>query len=321
MTDALLSTAALFEELERLDKQPAGAKRQTSLWTLLSKAKSGDDFQVALDFVLDHHLATAAEVYQMRLRCDGDSNKIDVQTRFRWNEIDSSQLVWIEPGPYLVGPKNEPATSIGFYLARYPVTNEQFKIFIDATGYRPSLEHPNNDKFLSHWDGSEPTSEQLQEPVVFVSMIDSWHYCKWANLELPTEWLWEKAARGSDGRRYPWGSNEHFHKLAHVRKNTVAKVTEYEHVRSPYGCHQMLGNVSEWCRPQKKRGAQPEAWEEPKFDGIAPSGNETGMAILRGSAFIRNSSKTISSFHRRRLAVTGRNYWTGFRTAYFPSQK
>ena len=103
------------------------------------------------------------------------------------------------------GPDRRPATSPAFSLARYPVTNARFATFLSETGYEPPEKHPNNERFLMHWSNGAPPKGKEDHPVVFVSYVDALAYCRWAGLMLPTEWLWEKAARGADGRIYPWG--------------------------------------------------------------------------------------------------------------------
>ena len=85
------------------------------------------------------------------------------------------------------------------------ITNAQFANFLAATGYTPHQEHPDNELFLQHWGEEGPPRGLEQHPVVWVSYLDAVAYCQWAGLTLPTEWLWEKAARGPDGRPYPWG--------------------------------------------------------------------------------------------------------------------
>src|SRR5262249_52705776 len=120
------------------------------------------------------------------------------------NPIDESEMIWIPPGPFVVGKDRRRAECKGFSLGRFPVTNAQFLRFIEETNYVPH----DPDLFLTHWNGSRKLTKAMAEcPVIHVSYIDALHYCKWAGLTLPTEWLWEKAARGPDGRDYPWGDD------------------------------------------------------------------------------------------------------------------
>ena len=89
-----------------------------------------------------------------------------------------------------------------FYIDKYPVTNADFKKFLDATHY-----HPKDDlNFLKDWkDGAYPEG-WANKPVTWVSIEDAREYAKWAGKRLPHEWEWQFAAQGNDGRRFPWGN-------------------------------------------------------------------------------------------------------------------
>jgi gamma-glutamyl hercynylcysteine S-oxide synthase len=89
-----------------------------------------------------------------------------------------------------------------FYIDKYPVTNAEFKKFLDATHY-----HPKDDlNFLKDWkDGNYPSGWD-KKPVTWVSIEDARAYAKWAGKRLPHEWEWQFASQGTDGRIYPWGN-------------------------------------------------------------------------------------------------------------------
>ena len=139
-----------------------------------------------------------------------------------------------------------------------------------------------------------------------------------------TEWLWEKAARGSDGRELPWGSpnlvggldyRARSSKLAQVQKKSTCAVGEHSAVRNPYGCEDMVGNVSEWCMPgEVDVGAIPESWpvDNPEADG-APQ-----CASVRGSAYMRKTWTRMESHNQRQLQANHRTNWVGFRPALLP---
>ena len=89
-----------------------------------------------------------------------------------------------------------------FYIDKYPVTNAEFKKFLDATHYHPTDDH----NFLQDWtDGTSPAGWE-NKPVTWVSLEDARAYAQWAGKRLPHEWEWQYAAQGTDGRLYPWGN-------------------------------------------------------------------------------------------------------------------
>ena len=89
-----------------------------------------------------------------------------------------------------------------FYIDRYPVSNTQFKAFLDATRY-----HPRDDlNFLKDWKNGTYPEGWANKPVTWVSLEDARAYAAWAGKRLPHEWEWQYAAQGTDGRLYPWGN-------------------------------------------------------------------------------------------------------------------
>src|SRR5262249_38254302 len=134
---------------------------------------------------------------------------------------DGVEMIWIPPGPFFVGPDRRPAASEGFSLARHPVTNAQFQPFLNETDYEPPFDDPQPESFLHHWMEYGLPKGLEDHPVVWVSFADALAYCRWAGCTLLTEWLWEKAARGPDGRPYPWGDHNPFHHLSGERLANV----------------------------------------------------------------------------------------------------
>ena len=102
-----------------------------------------------------------------------------------------------------------------------------------------------------HWEGKAPPKGIAAHPVVNVSWHDANAYAEWAGKWLPTEEEWEKAARGADGREYPWGNQEPTYRLCNFGgdKDGATPVGKYSpQSDSPYGCVDMAGNVWEWTR-------------------------------------------------------------------------
>jgi gamma-glutamyl hercynylcysteine S-oxide synthase len=133
-----------------------------------------------------------------------------------------------------------------FYIDRYPVTNAQFKAFLDASHYRPDDDH----NFLRHWQGGVPPRGWENKPVTWVSLEDARAYAKWAGKRLPHEWEWQYAAQGTDGRRYPWGDEwnaEAAPEASIAREMPVPHdVDAHPDGASPFGVQDLVGNIWQW---------------------------------------------------------------------------
>ena len=130
-----------------------------------------------------------------------------------------------------------------YYIDKYEVTNLQYQAFIEATGRRAP----------AHFQGRRPPPGKVDHPVTFVSWYDARDYCRWAGKRLPTEAEWEKAARGTEGRIFPWGdtfgidrANTPVRWEALGRPGDTTPVGAFPSGVSPYGLHDMSGNVWEW---------------------------------------------------------------------------
>jgi sulfatase modifying factor 1 len=311
-------SSELFAELSRLRGAAPGSERSARVWQVLGRAYGNPDLPVLLDFVSEHGLVNHCEEARRRALRAGEVRHL-VWT----NPVDGSEMVWIPAGPFFVGPKQAKriAQSAGFSLARHPVTNGQFARFLAETNYTPPPGHPDSELFLSHWKGESVPEDLESHPVVWVSYLDALAYCDWAGATLPTEWLWEKAARGPDGLPFPWGDKSPLPgyrektTLANVRSRSTCPIGSYPRTRTAYGCEDMVGNVSEWCRMIEgdDYGIFPE--ERPEIR--VPKPGEVVYAAVRGSCFLRTSGIRMPAWHRRRLSVTRRNRWVGFRPACF----
>jgi formylglycine-generating enzyme required for sulfatase activity len=155
-----------------------------------------------------------------------------------WKQI-GIELVEIPAGRFLYGDEKKQVELETFRIAKMPVTNAQYKAFVEATGHRKP----------EHWKGGRIPSQKENHPVVRVDWNDAQAFCYWAGVQLPSEQQWEKAARGTDGRRYPWGESAPTKAICNFN-NTVKDTTligAYPKGASPYGLLDMAGNVWEWC--------------------------------------------------------------------------
>jgi iron(II)-dependent oxidoreductase len=166
-------------------------------------------------------------------------------TREQWQDLDSTVL--IPAGKFLMGTdlKNADAASHpqhpvylkAYRIDKYPVTNAQYARFIAATGHRPP----------SDWKNGKIQQGVLLYPVTLVNWYDAAAYAKWAGKRLPSEAEWEKAARGTDGRRWPWGNEMDPARLnTYYNVGSATNVNTYANGVSPYGVFDMAGNVDEW---------------------------------------------------------------------------
>ena len=162
-----------------------------------------------------------------------------------WQDIDT--VISVPAGEFLMGSdspqtgeQNRPQRTVAlpaFRIDKYATTNAQYARFVAETGYRPPLD----------WtEAGIPPGAELY-PVTMVSWYDASNYCQWAGKRLPTEAEWEKAARGTDGRRWPWGNNMDVSRLnTYYSVGSATDVRSYAGGRSPYGVVDMAGNVFEW---------------------------------------------------------------------------
>ena len=133
-----------------------------------------------------------------------------------------------------------------FYMDKYPVTNAEFKKFLDASHY-----HPQNDlNFLRDWKSGRYPDGWANKPVTWISLEDARAYAKWAGKRLPHEWEWQYAAQGTDGRIYPWGGTWQADAVpvpSHERiLNEADNVDAHPSGASPFGVMDMVGNVWQW---------------------------------------------------------------------------
>ncbi|HHM04385.1 MAG TPA: formylglycine-generating enzyme family protein [Gammaproteobacteria bacterium] len=164
---------------------------------------------------------------------------------------EPNSMVRIPAGPFIMGT-DERLSDEGpqhvvdlpaFWIDRYEVTNLQYKKYIDEAGRRSPR----------HFVNRTYPRGKADHPVTFVNWYDARNYCQWAGKRLPTDAEWEKAARGTDGRRFPWGNefglpraNTPVRWAAIGQPGDTTPVGAFESGQSPYGVYDMAGNVWEW---------------------------------------------------------------------------
>jgi len=182
------------------------------------------------------------------------------------------ELVRVPAGNFLFGTNSPEADNEctqrtihlhEFWIASNPVTNAQFAKFVEATRYTTTAETTGFSRVWiggrwvevegAYWKRPEGSRDNIENrphhPVVCVSWFDAQAYCEWAGLRLPTEKEWEKAARGTDGRIYPWGNENPRHQRANfgMRPGHPTPAGQYSPAGdSPYGVSDLAGNVWEW---------------------------------------------------------------------------
>lgn len=135
---------------------------------------------------------------------------------------------------------------VSFYMDKYPVTNQQYKKFINAVGYWPKDDH----NFLKDWKNKMYPRGWDMKPVTWVSIEDARAYATWAGKRLPHEWEWQYAAQGNDNRLYPWGNHlDSLRMPPSDSGNTMRAATNvnaYPKGESIFGVADMTGNVWQW---------------------------------------------------------------------------
>jgi formylglycine-generating enzyme required for sulfatase activity len=214
----------------------------------------------------------------------------------RLNPVDGSLMVWVPPGTFQMGAEDgaeneRPVHTVrltrGFWMYRTEVTNAQWLRFLAA---HPKHQRP---KYAHQARLMRP-----EQPAVAISYDDAVAYCRWAKVRLPTEAEWEWAARGADGRRYPWGNWEPDPRLAVFFRSINLASPEAVGTRpdgaSPFGVLDMAGNAWEWTSD----------WYAPYPSAAQtdPTGPATGKKhVIRGGGWINPMERlrtTVRGFGR-----------------------
>ncbi len=248
------------------------------------------------------------------------------------NEKDGSILVYIPAGEFTMGSNDgdddeKPMHTVyldGYYISKYEITNKQYKQFCDET-VREYPKDPEEFTGINNYFSSYPNY-----PVVEVSWNDAVAYCDWAGLRLPTEAEWQKGARGTDGRKYPWGNSEpngsqcnyddkslsKYYDYNWIDKNVndgyafTSPVGNYSSGASPYGLMDMSGNVWEWVND----------WYGEDYYSVSPKSNPKGPSsgssrVLCGGSWLNPDYSIRSSYRNYNIPTyCWRN--CGFRPAF-----
>ncbi len=213
-----------------------------------------------------------AEPGKHRVRIMGMEREVDVESgvdrKLTYNAKDlglvlvaAGEFQYGSPQPLMNESRMHKETLQGYYIDAYELTNEKYAVFFEwmkRTGDHSKCdanEGRNKNHKPKYWDDVQ--SKHLCDPkmpVVGVDWYDATAYAAWASKRLPTEKEWEKAARGTDGRAYPWGNewdpvklNWGDNKGVTDGHETIAPVGTFESGKSPFGCFDMAGNALEWC--------------------------------------------------------------------------
>ncbi len=238
---------------------------------------------------------------------------------------DKAPMVLVPAGEFIMGSNEgrddeKPMRRIhldAFYIDKYEVTIGQYSEFLESTSFDPP----------PLWTTmAQPSYEN--RPVVNVDWKDANNYCQWTGKRLPTEAEWEKAARGTDGRIYPWGNDPPDPLRANFGKDramwnnheALLPVGQLKAGKSPYGVYDLAGNVWEWVND----------WYDPDYYAASPSRNPQGPSsgkfkVIRGGSWDLAPENLRSA--RRDLNIPSttdydspayRNFNSGFRCAKNP---
>ncbi len=246
------------------------------------------------------------------------------------------QALQAQFGDYFSGESPQRSIALSaYYIDRFEVTNRQYARFLRAVRTERHRHcHPDEPPHKSHtptyW--RDPRLNGPNHPVTGVDWYDAYAYCRWAGKDLPTEAQWEKAARGPHGLEYPWGhtwiatysrnvestlgrpihgEQAWLRILGRLDLDALTRLTQpvgsFPEGVSPYGVHDMGGNVWEWCRDSYRKGYDPSA---PTRDPTGPP--PSPYKVLRGGAWSSHRGK-IRAAYRNYDLLTDRHLEIGFR--------
>jgi iron(II)-dependent oxidoreductase len=273
--------------------------------------------------------ARALDTQDIVIEWTEEGKKIAQERVAKWKTKE--EMVLIPAGEFLMGSNKKtdrlayrseiPQRSVyldAFMIGKYEVTALEYLKFVLATDRLPQLDW--------RYDGGNFQDTMAHHPIMHVNWYDADAYCKWAGKRLPTEAEWEKAARGVDGRLFPWGSEYAGPTRANFGRTglsgpvrdrperlllypPIISVDKYENALSPYGLYQTIGNVAEWVSD----------WYDQDYyktaPGRNPKGPETGsQKAFRGGGWM-DSTTTMRAAMRNGTDPKTKINWMGFRCA------
>ncbi len=225
-------------------------------------------------------------------------------------------LLYVPAGDFLMGSNDSDALASSdekpqhtvyldaFWIDKTEVTNAMYAKCVSAGACQPPGGNGSNTR-NSYYGNSQYDNYS----VINVSWNDATAYCQWVGRRLPTEAEWEKAARSTDGRIYPWGNASPDPTLLNFNQNIndTTEVGKYPSSASPYGALDMAGNVREWVAD----------WYDPSYYANSLAENPTGPSsgdrrVLRGGSWL-NPWRDVRGANRYRDVPDIRNYDVGFR--------
>jgi formylglycine-generating enzyme required for sulfatase activity len=224
-------------------------------------------------------------------------------------EKDGAEMVYVPAGIFLMGsiednemadPDEYPQHEVylnGFWIDRYEVTNHRYALCVEEGVCPPP---PEAGSFSRESYYLNP--EFANYPVVWTTWYDAKRYCEWAGKELPTEAQWEKAARGTDSREFPWGNDPITEELANYGGNVgdTTEVGSYSPMGdSPYSCADMAGNVLEWVKDWYSRNYH--AYLDQVENPTGASSSYLGAKVARGGSWIYPARRARSPLRVDRL--------------------